>query len=575
MSTTASPASAMEQLETAILADVVTRFANLKESTSRFSLLVKFEGLPAWQAIGNLASRNMIRKSDFNQPTDEEEYLPTAPAFEFCGDPELKRKAKNATTVVLHTLKQMFKGERRKKDGFTFEDFQRHVKDLYPNRTFEASELKLGLYLAKDFNVLSAFGSDVKEVGQFRIAETAIGMANPETEWDRVMSVLSPRQRISEESSPPLPSRQWEKIKPLGGGGQSDVFLVRSPERVSERAACLQKIRTAVHGDQHADLADATWLYSRPDSLSELGAMKVFKIRDDSSEQQALDRLKQEFEILKQSRPGLPKLLDSNESERWIVTELFANGTLEDNILRYKGKPALALKAFLSLVNTVAQLHDEGIVRRDIKPANVFVEQDDELVLGDFGIVFVPDQPARLTRTNESVGPHDYMPPWADTGGRLEKVNCNFDVYMLGKLLWCMVSGRLVLRREWFRQPQNDISLIFRDDPHAYMINTILEKCVVERQQDCVGIHDLRAMVIAFVGLIEQGGQLLQDEVPRPCHVCGAGTYQPELFRQSNPAFNLRLWNLSGGANDINSETVRLFVCSSCGHIEFFKTSPR
>jgi serine/threonine protein kinase len=153
------------------------------------------------------------------------------------------------------------------------------------------------------------------------------------------------------------------------------------------------------------------------------------------------------------------------------------------------------------------------IVHRDIKPANVFVKQDDELVLGDFGIVFVPDQPARLTRTNESVVPHEFMPPWADIGGRLEKLDSTFDVYMFGKLLWCMVTGRSVLRREWFRRPQNDISVIFRDDPHAYMINTILEKCLVERQQDCLGIHDMRAMVIAFVSLIGQGGQLLQKEV--------------------------------------------------------------
>jgi serine/threonine protein kinase len=202
--------------------------------------------------------------------------------------------------------------------------------------------------------------------------------------------------------------------------------------------------------------------------------MKIFKIREDGDEQHALDRLKQEIHVLQQNRPGLPKLLDSSESERWIVTEYFPEATLEHNILRYKGKPALALKAFLSLVNTVAQLHDENIVHRDIKPANVFVRQDDELVLGDFGIVFLPDQPARLTRTDESVGPHDFMPPWADIGGRLEKVDCNFDVYSLGKLLWCMVSGRLVLKREWFQEPQNDISVMFRHDPHAYMINTIL-----------------------------------------------------------------------------------------------------
>jgi serine/threonine protein kinase len=303
--------------------------------------------------------------------------------------------------------------------------------------------------------------------------------------------------------------------------------------------------------------------------------MKIFKIREDGGEQQALDRLTREMQILQQNRPGLPKLLDSSESERWIVTEYFPRGTVENNISLYKGKPALALKAFLSLVNTVAQLHDEDIVHRDIKPANVFVRQDDDLVLGDFGIVYLPDQPVRLTRTNESVGPHDYMPPWTDVGGRLESVHTNFDVYMLGKLLWCMVSGRLLLQREWFRRPQNDVCSIFRHDPHTHMINTILDKCVVENPEECISIHDLRAMVIANTSSIDQGGQLLQDEVPRPCHVCGVGEYQPELFRRDNPTFNMRFWNLSGSSGDISLATVRLFVCSICGHMAFFRTSPR
>jgi serine/threonine protein kinase len=347
------------------------------------------------------------------------------------------------------------------------------------------------------------------------------------------------------------------------------VFLVRSPARVAQRAACLRTIKATSDRDKGADFADAIWSFSRADSVSELGAMKVFKIRDEGGEQQAVERLKQEFQVLKENRPGLPKLLDSNESERWLVTEFFPTGTLEDNILHYRGKPDLALKAFLTLVNTVAQLHDEGIVHRDIKPANVFVRSNDELVLGDFGIVFLPDQPARLTRTNESVGPHDYMPPWADLGGRLDEVDPNFDVYMLGKLLWCMVAGRLILRREWFREPQNDVSLMFRDDPHAYMINTILDKCVVDRPEQCHGIHDLRAMVIAFVSLIEQGGQLLRSEVPRPCHVCGHGRYRPVRLKESDSVGEIRVWT---GGSDTVRLSVQTFTCDSCGHVEFFKS---
>jgi serine/threonine protein kinase len=560
-----SPAATIERLETAILLDVVMRFVNLREGTSRLSLLIKLEGQPAWQAIGNLTSRSMIRNRAFNKPTEEEEYLPTAAAFEFCGNSELRDKAKSATTVVLHTLKQMFKGE-RKKEGLTFEDLQRHVNDLYPNNMFDPSELKLGLYLANDFRVFSMHNSPDWEVTSFRISEAAISMANPDTEWDRVMEGIGPsRTRIA---GPVEQITQWEEIKPLGGGGQSNVFLVRSPERATQRATCLQTIRVALDQHNKAELADAIWSYARPDSLPELGAKKIFKIRDD--EQQAIARLKQEMQVLQQDRPGLPKLLDSNEAERWIVTEYFPEGTLEDNILRYKGKPALALKAFLSLVNTVAQLHDEDIVHRDIKPANVFVRHDDDLVLGDFGIVFLPDQPARLTRADESVGPHDFTPPWADIGGRLEKVDCNFDVYSLGKLLWCMVSGRHVLKREWFRDPQNDISVMFGHDPHAFMINEILEKCVVERPQDCVGIHTLRAMVITFVSLIQHGGQLMHKEVPRPCHVCGSGKYQPESLQQNQSVGGIRIW---AGGSDTVRLSVETFTCDKCGHVEFFKAT--
>ena len=87
--------------------------------------------------------------------------------------------------------------------------------------------------------------------------------------------------------------------------------------------------------------------YTRPDLPEELGAMKEFKIRDD--EKQSLDRLRQEIEVLQQNRPGLPKLLGFDIEERWMVTEFFPNGTLEDHLEEYTGNAALGLKAFRSV----------------------------------------------------------------------------------------------------------------------------------------------------------------------------------------------------------------------------------
>ncbi len=182
----------------------------------------------------------------------------------------------------------------------------------------------------------------------------------------------------------------WQTIKPLDKGGQSEVFLVRTAARATERARCLEEIRLALDTDKRAELAEAIWSYARPDRPSELGALKVFRIPQREPEcAEALRRLHNEITVLRQNRLGLAKLLDCSEAEAWIVTEYYQQGTVEKHLARYRGNALSALIAFRSLVDTTASLHKEGTVHRDIKPNNVFVS-DDALILGDLGIVFLP-----------------------------------------------------------------------------------------------------------------------------------------------------------------------------------------
>jgi len=280
---------------------------------------------------------------------------------------------------------------------------------------------------------------------------------------------------------------------------------------------------------------------------------------------EAVKRLKNEILILRQGRPGLVGLIDANETERWIVTELMSAGTLFDNPTKYRGDAHRAMKIFRSLVETVAGLHKDNLVHRDIKPANVFLGADDTLVLGDFGLIFLPEQPERPTMTDERVGPRDYMPQWADLGERLENVETNFDVYMLGKLLWCMVTGRLKLPREYHKKPPYDVTALFPNDPNMRKVNGILEKCVVEEPEQCPkSAQELLVMVDDALVSIQKGIPILDEKgkLALPCRVCGRGFYQEQNSVQLK-------------ANDLQNRgaptiPVRMFVCNVCTHFELF-----
>jgi serine/threonine protein kinase len=362
---------------------------------------------------------------------------------------------------------------------------------------------------------------------------------------------------------------EWEKVSKLGSGGQSEVFLVRKPARHLERLNNIQQIRDALDRAKGDNLATAIWSFARPDHDSELGALKVFKNRG-PEEDEMVGRLRNEIASLSKGRTGLPLLLDSKVEERWLVTEFFPEGTLEHHINKYRGNALRALRAFRSLVETVSSLHKDGLVHRDIKPANVFIRNEDELVLGDFGIVFIPDEAERLTVTNERVGPRDYMPQWGDLGGRLEDVRPNYDVYMLGKLLWCMVSGRLKLPREYYNRPNFNLSEIYPGDPGMLVVNSLLDRCVVEDAHKCIeSAEDLLQLVDKNLMVLGRGGQPLEDTIPRPCKVCGQGFYAP----QPDQVMGLSLSDLlSRPAGAVRAE---FYICDHCGHIELFKTKKR
>ncbi|MBW3600433.1 MAG: serine/threonine protein kinase, partial [Planctomycetes bacterium] len=89
--------------------------------------------------------------------------------------------------------------------------------------------------------------------------------------------------------------------------------------------------------------------------------------------------------------------------------------------------------------------HAQGLVHRDVKPANILLELGvDRVMLTDFGLARAADD-ASLTRTGVIAGTPQYMSPEQARG---DAVDHRTDLFSLGSVLYTMCAGRPPFRAE-------------------------------------------------------------------------------------------------------------------------------
>ena len=137
--------------------------------------------------------------------------------------------------------------------------------------------------------------------------------------------------------------------------------------------------------------------------------------------------------------PNVVPVLDTGEENGipYLAQRFVGNGTLADRIEQRQLDMETITKVCAEVAAGLDALHQNGLVHRDVKPANILLDEAGFAYITDFGLA-KDSQGSLLTRPGQALGSLDYMAPEQI---RSEEVNAATDVYALGCVMWECICG--------------------------------------------------------------------------------------------------------------------------------------
>ncbi|MGK0256492.1 MAG: serine/threonine protein kinase [Arcobacteraceae bacterium] len=192
-------------------------------------------------------------------------------------------------------------------------------------------------------------------------------------------------------------------------------------------------------------------VYKAYDSVNKIEvAIKLIPIRSEEEE----ELLSREIKVSKEISSGnlvktyyTDKITINDTEYFYIVQHFYPNGNLRKKI--HKDIPfEVCLNMFLNLLNGLKELHTK-IIHRDLKPENILIDNDNNLVITDFGLAkFIGE--ITKTRSFKGAGTIPYMAPecWL-----MEENKIQMDIYSLGIIFYELLTGEFPFNgnteKEW------------------------------------------------------------------------------------------------------------------------------
>ncbi len=199
--------------------------------------------------------------------------------------------------------------------------------------------------------------------------------------------------------------------------------------------------------------------------------------------------------------------VDQSQGLPYLVMPFIGGVSLQKRIDQEGPLPLAAiLRIARQIAAGLAAAHAQGLVHRDVKPANILLERGVERVtLTDFGLARTVDD-ATLTRSGVIAGTPQYMSPEQARG---EAVDGRSDLFSLGSVMYAMGTGRAPFRAE---TPFGILRRITDDEPRPLreinpdipdwlevIIRRLHAKIPADRFQSPAEVADLLEQCLAHV----------------------------------------------------------------------------
>ena len=165
--------------------------------------------------------------------------------------------------------------------------------------------------------------------------------------------------------------------------------------------------------------------------------------RDYAGSPEAVQRFRQEGRLasaVTHPRCVFVLAVDEDRGRPYIVMELMPGTTLQ-SLVEQQGPldPPDAITRILDVIEGLQAFHKRGLIHRDVKPSNCFLDGEGRVKIGDFGLSKSLEGGAELTRTGTFIGTPLYASPEQI---KREPVDQRTDVYSVAATLYYLLTGR-------------------------------------------------------------------------------------------------------------------------------------